>query len=65
MDHAAPREERPETLPPDAPEADALDQARDWAADADRRELGAPPIDVPEADFLEQQEPAGLEEEER
>jgi hypothetical protein len=49
-------------IPPDAPEADALEQARDWS---DEEDIETPEIpgDAPEADVLDQQRPSPLDEE--
>jgi hypothetical protein len=49
-------------IPPDAPEADALEQAREWSdeEDVETREI---PGDAPEADVLDQQRPSPLDEE--
>ncbi len=55
----------PDHVDPDVPEADALEQAREWSGDPTKTEPTIP-IDVNEADALEQeQEPGGQEEEYR
>lgn len=52
-------------LPPDAPEADALEQERTWTDD-EPNDVERPkmPPDAPEADVLEQSRPAALDDEE-
>ena len=49
-------------MPPDAPEADALEQAPEWLDDEplETREI---PGDAPEADVLDQQRPSPLDDE--
>ena len=48
-----------------APEADALEQARDWVEDDDEEPTKVDiPVDAPEADVLEQHRPADLDDEE-
>lgn len=55
----------PDHVDADVPEADALEQAREWSGDPTKRKPKIP-IDVNEADALEQaQEPGGEEEEYR
>ena len=49
-------------IPPDAPEADALEQAREWS-DEEPAEALEIPGDAPEADVLDQQRPSPLDEE--
>jgi len=49
-------------IPPDAPEADALEQAREWS-DEEPAEEPEIPGDAPEADVLDQQRPSPLDEE--
>ena len=58
-------DERPERpIPDDAPEADALEQSRDWVEDADEDpEKVDVPIDAPEADVLDQHRSVDLDEE--
>jgi hypothetical protein len=51
----------PREVPPDAPEADVLEQAREWEDDEIERPRRVP-IDAPEADVLEQSLPADLDE---
>jgi hypothetical protein len=51
-------------IPPDAPEADALEQAREWS-DEEPAETLEIPGDAPEADVLDQQRPSPLDEEDR
>jgi hypothetical protein len=48
-------------IPPDIPEADALEQAREWS---DEEDVETPEIpgDAPEADVLDQQRPSPLDE---
>ena len=57
--------ERPERpIGDDAPEADALEQARDWVEPGDEEPAEvAVPIDAPEADVLDQHRPVDLDEE--
>ncbi len=57
---AGPEQVELEELPPDANEADALEQARPLA-EAPDGPRNVPP-DVPEADALDQERPAGAEE---
>ena len=52
------------SLPPDAPEADVLEQAQPWGTE-DREPGGSIPPDASEADVLDQRRPAGLEDEDR
>jgi hypothetical protein len=49
-------------IPPDAPEADVLEQAREWSDEepADAPEI---PSDAPEADVLDQQRSSPLDDE--
>ena len=50
-------------IPPDAPEADALEQARQWTDDEEAVEPSEIPVDAPEADVLDQQRPSPLDDE--
>ena len=50
-------------IPPDAPEADVLEQAREWS-DEGPVEPPEIPGDAPEADVLDQQRPSPLDDEE-
>lgn len=59
-------EERPQRPIGDpAPEADALEQARDWVEEDDDEEPSkvSIPVDAPEADVLDQHRPADLDDE--
>ena len=49
-------------IPPDAPEADVLEQARGWS-DEEPAEAPEIPGDAPEADVLDQRRPSPLDEE--
>ena len=49
-------------IPPDAPEADVLEQAREWS-DEEPAEAPEIPGDAPEADVLDQRRPSPLDEE--
>ena len=51
-------------IPPDAPEADVLEQAREWS-DEGPVEPPEIPGDAPEADVLDQQRPSPLDDEGR
>ncbi len=60
-------EERPQRPIGDpAPEADALEQARDWVEDDEEEEPSKVdiPVDAPEADVIDQHRPADLDDEE-
>lgn len=48
------RAERGVEIPPDAPEADALEQATPWAPEEEQDLPAAVPDDVPEGDALDQ-----------
>jgi hypothetical protein len=50
-------------IPQDAPEADALDQARPSPDDEEPIEPSEIPSDAPEADVLDQQRPSPLDDE--
>jgi hypothetical protein len=50
-------------IPPDAPETDALEQARQWTDDEEPAEPSEIPVDAPEADVLDQQRPSPLDDE--
>jgi hypothetical protein len=50
-------------IPPDAPEADALEQADQWPDDEELVETPEIPGDAPEADVLDQQRPSPLDDE--
>lgn len=52
-------------IPPDAPEADVQEQARDWTEPGDDDKITDVPIDAPEADVLDQHRPADLDDEDR
>ena len=49
-------------IPPDAPEADALEQAQ-WPDEEEPVEPSEIPVDAPEADVLDQQRPSPLDDE--
>ena len=52
-------------LPPDAPEADALEQERGWTDDEpEATQRPKLPPDAPEGDALDQARPADLDDEE-
>lgn len=51
-------------VPPDTPEADVQEQARDWKDNEDSRPKEIPP-DAPEADVLDQERAADLDDEDR
>ena len=51
-------------VPLDAPEADVLEQEREWVDEGSERPR-AVPIDAPEADVLDQSRPADLDDEGR
>jgi hypothetical protein len=55
-------ERNPSRRDPSVPEADALEQSRDWAG-SDDEDLNGVGADVPEADALEQARPAHLDDE--
>ena len=58
-------DERHRPIGDPAPEADALEQARDWVEDDDEDPKKVDvPLDAPEADVLEQHRPADLDDEE-
>lgn len=54
---------RARRVPIDAPEADALEQEREWAEEEEIPHVRIP-IDAPEADALDQEREAGLDEDE-
>jgi hypothetical protein len=47
-------------LPPDSPEADVLEQTRDWQGEGDEKRSRVP-IDAPEADVLDDWDPGESE----
>ena len=51
-------------IPPDTPEADALEQAREWSNE-EPDESPEIPSDAPEADVLDQQRPSPIDDDDR